>query len=50
MEASKADIGIKMFADTLIDMILFEKEVENGKRKICAQSDFCGEVLVSLVD
>jgi hypothetical protein len=31
-------------------MIDFEKEVEKSKRAICSQPDFCGEVLVSLVD
>jgi hypothetical protein len=50
LQASQANLGVKIFADTLIDMVLFEKDVENSKRAICSQPDFCGEVLVSLVD
>ena len=50
IQATQAHIGIKIFADTLIDMVVFEKEVEESKRAICGQADFCGEVLVSLVD
>ena len=50
LKASHANLGVKVFADTLIDMVEFERGVEQGKRVVCGQRDFCGEVLVSLVD
>lgn len=50
LKASHANLGVKVFADTLIDLVEFERGVEQSKRTICEQRDFCGEVLVSLVD
>lgn len=50
LKASHANLGVKVFADTLIDLVEFERGVEQSKRTICEQIDFCGEVLVSLVD
>lgn len=50
LKASQANLGVKVFADTLIDLVEFERGVEQSKRTICGRTDFCGEVLVSLVD
>ena len=50
LKASQANLGVKVFADTLIDLVEFERDVEQSKRTVCGQNDFCGEVLVSLVD
>ena len=50
LKASQANLGVKVFADTMIDLVEFERGVEQSKRTICEQRDFCGEVLVSLVD